>query len=535
MGVNLQIIMKRLFMMVAGVLMSLKIGVLSLVAQGSSPPPEQSVSLTPPPAPNPRINGAKVFGARPGSPFLFKMSAAGAKPMRYLAGNLPAGLSMDPATGLISGKIEKVGEYHVALTASNNSGMASRELRIKVGEDVCLAPPMGWNSWNCWSDFVDQEKVSASAKAMVEKGLVDHGWTYINIDDTWQGLRGGKFNAIQPNEKFPDMKGLCDQVHGMGLKIGIYSTPWYMSYAGKCGGSGDTQDGVWVSPKISKKRVNGKSHWLGEFKFDDNDAKQWAEWGFDYLKYDWKPNDVPSTARMAKALRGCGRDIVYSLSNCSPLTNGSDYFRLANCYRTMGDIRDEWRTGNPLGKYEGLVDIWDYHDKWSAFSAPSHHPDPDMLILGKVAWHEKTPKPTRLTPDEQYTHISLWCLWSAPLLIGCPIDQIDDFTLGLLTNDEVLDVDQDPLCRMAKTVSNDGIRYVMVKEMEDGSKVVGLLNRGDMPVEVRAEWKALGLSGKQRVRDLWRQKDLGEFDGGFGATVNSHGVVLVRLCAAMVK
>jgi len=487
--------------------------------------------LTPAAPATPRINGASIFGVRPGSPFLFTIPATGERPMEFSAKNLPRGLKLDAKTGHITGSLKTKGEYKIILCAKNSQGEAKKDFRIVCGDQIALTPPMGWNSWNCWSDFVDREKVAASAKAMVEKGLINHGWSYINIDDAWQGLRGGKFNAIQPNEKFPDMKRLCDQVHGMGLKIGIYSTPWYMSYAGKCGGSGDTQDGVWVSPKISKKRVNGKSHWIGEFHFDENDAKQWAEWGFDYLKYDWKPNDVPSTERMAKALQGCGRDIVYSLSNCAPLTNAPDYFRLANCYRTMGDIRDEWRTGNPLGKYEGLVDIWDYHEKWSAFSAPAHHPDPDMLILGKVAWHDKTPKPTRLTPDEQYTHISLWCLWSAPLLIGCPIDQIDDFTLGLLTNDEVLEVDQDPLCQMAKTVSNDGTRYVLVKEMEDGSKVVGMLNRGDKPVEVRADWKTLGLLGKQRVRDLWRQKDMGEFDGSFGATVNSHGVVLVSLSA----
>jgi alpha-galactosidase len=492
--------------------------------------PPVAERLTPEPGPAPRINGAAVFGARPGAPVLLKVAATGQKPLRYAAAGLPAGLCIDSDSGVISGRVEKAGQYRVSLDVHNSVGKAARALLIKIGADICLTPPMGWNSWNCWNVSVDQDKVIASARAMVDKGLIDHGWTYINIDDTWQGLRSGKDKALQANEKFPDMKALCDRVHKMGLKIGIYSTPWITSYAGYCGGSSDSDDGAWSAEAYAGKNKKA-GHRVGKYPFDQADAQQWAAWGFDYLKYDWRPNDVPSTQRMADALRVCGRDIVYSLSNCAPLEHAADYFQAANCYRTTGDIRDDWRKGAGFDKFVGITDIWDFQEKWRAYCGPGHYPDPDMLVVGKVGWRA-TPLPSKLTADEQYVHISLWCLWCAPLLIGCPIEQMDDFTLGLLTNDEVLEVSQDSLCQMAKTVADDGTHYVLVKKMEDGSLVVGLLNRGEQPEQVTADWQSLGLAGKQRVRDLWRQKDLGNFDGHFTATVNRHGVVLLRLTAA---
>src|SRR5436190_22082491 len=182
--------------------------------------------LTPKPPAIPRINGARIFGARPGRPFLFTIPATGDEPITYSAEGLPEGLTLDSKLGRIGGTTPKAGEYKVTLTATNALGKDSKPLLIKVGEQLALTPPMGWNSWNCFAGRVDQEKVLAAAHAMAKSGLIKHGWTYINIDDTWQGARGGKYNALQGNDKFPDMKKLCDEIHGLGLKAGIYSTPW---------------------------------------------------------------------------------------------------------------------------------------------------------------------------------------------------------------------------------------------------------------------------------------------------------------------
>jgi alpha-galactosidase len=506
---------------------------------GSVTPPKTAMILTPPAPETPRINGPKVFGVRPGSPFLSTIPATGKRPMEFAADGLPSGLKLDPVTGRITGVLKETGEHVVTLQAKNALGSAAKKFRIVVGEKVALTPPMGWNSWNCWGGAVSQEKVLSSARAMIAKGLRDHGWTYINIDDGWQGVRGGEFNAIQPNSKFPDMNALGEEIHALGLKFGIYSTPWRGTYEGHIGSSSDNEDGTydWVKTgdhnefyrfgkdeKTQSKRKALNMH-IGKFSFAEPDASQWAAWGVDYLKYDWFPNDVPHTEEMAKALRKSGRDVVYSLSNTAPYDFAPDYARLANAWRTTGDITDTWQSMSRIGFSQ---------DRWAGYTGPGHWSDPDMLVVGHVGWGPHL-HPTRLTPDEQYTHISLWCLLSAPLLIGCDIAQMDDFTFGLLTNDEVLEIDQDSLGKQATQISNDGDKVVYAKTLEDGSIAMGLFNRGVSETAIAVTWGPWGdlttVSGKLLVRDLWRQKDLGAFNGKFEAKVAAHGVVLVRLSA----
>jgi alpha-galactosidase len=490
--------------------------------------PNTPYILTPKELPKPQINCAKVFGVRPGNPFIFNIATTGTRPMNFEAQNLPDGLSLDKQTGQITGKIEKAGEYSIKLKATNSLGSDNRDFKIVVGEKIALTPPMGWNSWNCWAQNVSDKNVRASAKAMAVSGLINHGWTYINIDDTWQGKRGGPLNAIQPNDKFPDMKALCDYIHSLGLKPGIYSTPWVTSYGGFVGGSSDNEDGSWE--KIEGYDKYQKNHRLGKYSFDTNDAQQYTQWGFDYLKYDWNPNDENHTKSMADALRASGRDIIYSLSNDAPFRNAAVYEKWCNCWRTTGDIRDAW-SKKSLPKEDswanGLIDIWQLHLKWEPFCGPGHWPDADMLVVGKVGWG--TPHPSKLTPDEQYTHISLWCLWSCPLLIGCPLDQIDDFTRNLLTNDEVLAINQDTLGKMAKQIVNEGNARVLVKELDDGSKAVGLFNTGDEILGIKITWEQIGLKGSQAIHDLWRQKNIGTYKDGFEAAVRPHGVILVKI------
>jgi alpha-galactosidase len=267
--------------------------------------------------------------------------------------------------------------------------------------------------------------------------------------------------------------------------------------------------------------------------FDESDAKQWAEWGVDYLKYDWFPNDLPSAQRMADALRRQRRDIVYSISNASPFELASELAGVANAWRTGTDMGDFWAS-DPVLQAKGcssVLDVWRKEERWNKYSRPGHWPDPDMLVVGRVGWGPVL-HPSRLTPDEQYTHISLWCLWSAPLLIGCPIDDIDDFTFNLLSNDEVLAVNQDPLGQRATIVSDDGNLRVLAKKLEDGTLAVGLFNLSESAQRVKVQFSRLGIAGSQKARDLWRQKDLGDFRDEFAADVPPHGVVLVKLSLA---
>ncbi len=491
---------------------------------------------TPKISPQPRINGAKIVGARPGHPFLFKVAASGQKPLDYEARDLPGGLAIDRQTGIISGSVHEPGLFTVKLTVKNQLGVANRELRIKIGDSICLTPPMGWNSWYCHSELISEEAIRETAQAIIAKGLAEHGWTYVNIDDCWQGLRGGPHHAIQPNNRFTDMKGMCDFLHSLGLKAGIYSTPWQGTYAGFIGGSAPNERGDYSGyflpaaerlqeyqvfgryPGSLDRKLNHVGHW-----FFEQDAIQWAEWGFDYVKVDWMPNDIPTTQRIHTALQKCGRDIILSLSNTAPFENVSGLSQYAHCWRTTGDIRDTWDSISGIGFSQ---------EPWQTFTSPGHWNDPDMLQVGKIGIPNQkntTFNPTHLTAQEQYSQISLWCLLSAPLLISCDIASLDDFTLALLTNDEVIEVNQDPAGHRARRVAHDGEREIWTKPLEDGSQVIGLFNTCEHAHETKVTWAELGLSGAQRVRDLWRQKDMGTENQALSTYLAPHDVMLIKI------
>jgi alpha-galactosidase len=463
---------------------------------------EPVVVLTPKSSAKPRINGAKVLGARPGSPVLFKIPVTGQRPMSYAVSKLPTGLTLDEQNGIVTGSIGQPGTYLLKVRTKNEFGKAERSLKIVCGDSIALTPPLGWNSWNCFGCDVTEANVRSAADAMVASGLIEHGWTYINIDDCWEAGRDGQ-GRILSNEKFPDMKALTDYVHSKGLKIGLYSSPGPKTCAGH----------------------------EGSYKHEELDARQYADWGFDYLKYDWcsyggiVPN--PDHAGLLKpyqvmraALNDVPRDIVFSLCQYG-MGNVWEWGAEVggNCWRTTGDITDTWSSMSRIGFGQAG------HEK---YAGPGHWNDPDMLVVGYVGWSAKV-RPSRLTPNEQYTHISLWCLLCSPLLIGCDMTRLDDFTLNLLTNDEVLEVNQDPLGRQAGRVARNGQTEVWAKDLEDGSKAVGLFNLSEEPVNVSANWADLGLAGKHRVRDLWRQQDLGKVSGQFQTTVPRHGVVLIKI------
>lgn len=480
--------------------------------QGEAPtalngPQEEAVILTPPAPANPRINGAKVFGARPGSPVLYTIAATGQRPMTFAADNLPEGLTLNPLSGQITGAVKIPDTYRISIKATNAQGTAQETLRLEVGDTLALTPPMGWNSWNCWGCAVDEEKIRAAADAIVSSGLINHGWTYINIDDCWMRKPDEQARdengMILPNDRFPNMKRLTDYIHAMGLKAGIYISPGPTTCQG----------------------------YEGSYQHELQDAMQFAAWGFDYLKYDWcgysqieqKRDKAALTkpyALMKQYLDQIDRDIVYSLCQYGMgdvWTWGQEVG--GNCWRTTGDITDTWGSMSSIGFSQ---------DQCSPYAKPGHWNDPDMLVVGQVGWGPNL-HPTRLSPNEQYTHISLWCLLNSPLLIGCDLTKLDAFTLNLLTNDEVLALNQDPLGQQARRIYAQGRTEVWAKKLSDGSFGVGLFNLTEFEQEVAASWSDLGLTGPARVRDCWRQKDLGTVDEVLTQKVPRHGVFLVRI------
>ena len=269
------------------------------------------------------------------------------------------------------------------------------------------------------------------------------------------------------------MKGLCDEIHAMGLKAGIYSTPWITSYAKYVGGSSDDPAGAW-----SEKLADDKFWRHGKYPFAANDARQWAAWGFDYLKYDWNPNDVPHVGGDEQGAAAVGTRHRLQPVELRPVRPGG---RLGPAGQLLAHDRRHLGLLGPQRQRLALQRLGNRLHAGRAgcpFAGPGHWNDPDMLVVGHVGWGPQL-HATKLTPDEQYTHISLWCLLSAPLLIGCDMERLDPFTLNLLTNDEVLALDQDALGKQAKHAAAVGAVDVFLKELEDGSKAVGFFNRGD--------------------------------------------------------
>jgi alpha-galactosidase len=477
----------------------------------------------------PHINGPNIFGVRPNSPFLYTIPATGNRPMKFSVDKLPKGLSVDVTTGCITGSLKKAGEYKVVLYARNAKGVDKKKFKIVVGEKIALTPPMGWNSWNCWAWVVDQEKVLRSANALVSSGLINHGWTYINVDDTWQGKRTGKNLALQSNERFPNIKAMYDKIHALGLKAGIYSSPWITTFAGYQGGTCDDSLGSWTH--LDNYEANKR---IGKYSFTYADAAQFGEWGIDYLKYDWAPNDVEHTKEMADALRKTGRDVILSLSCGAPFELAAEWAKYANCWRTTGDIGDAW--GQPTESWKhGIAELAFTQDRWASFAGPGHWNDPDMLEVGYVGGGPNLHL-THLTPDEQYTHITMWCMLSAPLLIGCDLERLDPFTLSLLTNDEVLAVDQDALGKQAVRVDSIGLVDVYLKELEDGSRAIGFFNRDTREHSIEYKnFSQLGFKSKQHIRDLWRQVNLPDIvdptKDVLKIILPSHGAELYKLVA----
>lgn len=482
------------------------------IGSGLYPPPEQLGILTPPTSPKPRINGAKIFGVRPGSPILFTLPVTGKAPITLHASNLPEGACFDTKTGRLSGKVLKKGTYKITFTAQNELGKATEDFRLVVGDTLALTPPMGWNSWNCFAAAVSDKRIRLAADAMVKSGLINHGWSYINIDDFWQNLPserndktligpGRDVNGkIVPNKRFPDMKALTEYVHGLGLKIGIYSSPGPLT----CGGC------------------------VGSWKHELQDAQTYAEWGFDYLKYDWCSystqgrNLLKDYMRpyliMSEAFRAQKRDMILSLCQYG-MRDVSAWGKKSGgqCWRTTGDITDTWKS---------MVSILDKQNGLELFAGPGAWNDPDMLIVGQVGWGNL--HPTRLKPNEQYSHVSLWCMVCSPLLIGCDMTQLDAFTLNLLTNDEVLEVNQDPAGHAAGIIAELPSGELWAKTMSDDSIVVAFFNKSFQPEQMTFSFKDMNMSGTYRARDLWRQQDLGEASNEFSTKVLSHATQLIR-------
>jgi alpha-galactosidase len=362
---------------------------------------------------------------------------------------------------------------------------------------LASTPPMGWNSWNKFGCNVNEEMIRKMADAMVSSGMKDAGYQYVVIDDCWQVERDASGNIVADVKHFPaGIKALADYVHSRGLRFGIYSDAGSMTCA---------------------KRPGSLGH-------EYQDALQYAAWGVDYLKYDWC-NTTTQDAQAAyalirNALNATGRPIVLSIcewGTAKPWLWGAKVG--GNLWRTTGDISDVWQ-GKDKQRL-GVVDILDMQDGLQSYAGPGHWNDPDMLEVGNGG----------MTADEYRAHFSLWSILAAPLLAGNDLRDMKSEIHDILTNKEVIAVNQDPMGRQGRRVKKDGDLEVWAKQMQDGSRSVVLLNRDSSEKEIAVSWEDIGYPAhlSASVRDLWRAKDLGQFKGRFSASVNSHSVVMIRI------
>ncbi len=353
---------------------------------------------------------------------------------------------------------------------------------------IARTPPMGWNSWNHFKCTVTEQDIRAAADGMVVSGMKDVGYTYVNIDDCWQGQRDEK-GILHPNTKFQDMKALADYVHSKGLKLGVYSSPGPKT----CGG------------------------YEGSFGHEQQDAETYSEWGIDYLKYDYcsfrgdVTTQIAAYRKMHDALEKTGRAIAFSLCQYG-MDRGWSWGRSVggNLWRTGGDIKDS---------YDSMAYIGFGQNGLERFAGPGHWNDPDMLEVGNG----------NMSKDEYLTHMSLWCILAAPLLAGNDLTKMTPETLQILTNREVIAVDQDPAGIQGHRVAQEGPLEVWVKPLADGTKAVCLFNRGWSSMPVTAYFRDIGIGEVAAVRDLWAHRDLGAFRDSFTAQVPMHGVVMVKM------
>ncbi|MFC2125122.1 glycoside hydrolase family 27 protein [Bacteroidota bacterium] len=476
--------------------------------------------LTPAPPLSPRINGPSIYGVRPDSPFLYRIPCTGERPINFYVEGLPAGMSSDEKKGFITGSTDAKGIHKVIITAKNKHGKDTFEFKIMVGDKLALTPPMGWNSWYIHYDRISDATMREAADQMIATGMAEYGYQYVNIDDCWMrkldskdpgigGKRRDENNVIIPNGRFPDMNAMTEYIHSKGLKAGLYISPGPSTCAG--------YEGSWGNEAL--------------------DARTFASWEFDFLKYDWcsyrkKAKDksreeyIKPYKIMWGELNKLDRDIVLNLCQYGMDNVWEWGAEVGNCWRTTGDLGLE-RGGDLPGFYHiGFSNA----EHWQ-LAQPGGWNDPDYILIGWVGnAHEMAEgTPTALTPHEQYSYMSMWCLMAAPLIFSGDMAKLDNFTLNVLCNHEVIAVDQDPLGQQARIVRKNDRDFVLVKDMSDGSKAVGIFSLVNQAVKLSVKWKELSLKGDQQIRDLWRQKDIGTYDKIYSTEIPAHGVSMIRI------
>lgn len=440
----------------------------------------------------PKINIASVFGASPGKPFLLRIPVTGQRPVRYSAENLPEGLVLEH--NIISGRVLAEGDYKVKLLAENALGKAEKELILEIHPgNVLVTPLLGFTTWNAFGSEVTQKDVEQMAEKLEELGITEYGYRYVNLDSGWQYKYGGEFDAVMPNEKFPDMKKMTDKIHAKGLKAGIYSTPMLTAWG--CPKELASIPGCTTgAPDPCFTSENGG---IGTERKERGNALQWNAWGFDYLKYDWKPTDPYNAELMRKELVRLDRDFGYCVT-IRALKEYHEYWSsYVSSYRSCPDTHREWP--NLIKIYRSYFDFMPYVQK-------GHYPDLDLLDLGTCRCEAVR---GTFTEDEAVCAFSVRAFLGSPIQISSTMEQLDEFELSLYCNEEILAINQDGAFHTAvpiyQTEKDGALLDVFEKQLEDGSFAYAFFNMGETEQTVPCRFAV-----PANLRDVWAKEELGK-------------------------
>ena len=441
----------------------------------------------------PKINVPSIIGASSKKPILFRIAVTGKRPITYSAKNLPNGVTLNG--NILEGAVENDGNYEFTLIAENDLGKAEKKITLEIkDQNMLVTPLLGFTTWNAFESAVTQNDVENTAQLLVDLGISEYGYSYVNTDSGWQEKYGGKYDAVMPNPKFPNMKKMTDKIHSLGLKCGIYSTPmltaWgcpeeYESIPGCTQGEPDDR----FSP------LNGG---IGVIRKERNNALQWNEWGFDYLKYDWAPTDTVNADLMRKELVQLDRDFSFCVTVNAIKEYANYWSKYCSSYRSNADT---------LGNFKNLVEIYETFFTFMNYVCKGHYFDLDMLDIGtcrlRTHWNA-------LTDDEKIIEFSMRAFLSSPIQISSQLDKATDFELAIYCNEEILAVNQDCKFYIARPILRvkEDNRYldILERQLEDDTYAYAIFNLGEKEenIEITAE--------NSTLRDLWAKENISSSD-----------------------
>jgi len=455
----------------------------------------------------PHINAPSVFGASTGKAMFYRIPVTGARPITVTVDGLPEGFTFDGR--ILAGKSDCDCTFRLTIHAENALGADESEMTVEIAPDHMLRTPLlGFTTWNAFGSKVTQELAEETAKKLADVGLMEYGYHYFNIDSGWQKEYGGRYDAIQPNEKFPDMGAMCEKLHGMGFHCGIYSTPMLTAWG--CPEELPSIPGCTRGePDIRFASMNGG---IGTERMEENNVKQWTEWGFDYLKYDWRPCDGINADYMKRALLVSEREIAFCV------TVHADPFYAAYWKKNCCSWRDN---SDSEPRWERVMHLFHTVDTWRPHVLPGHFYDLDMLELGKTYYHDEND--WSLTDDEKLFAYTMRAFFASPIQISSAIDKLSEFELDLLCNEEILAINQDCLADYPTLAAESGGVRCYRRTLANGDIAYAIFNTGDTPVR-----EEIALDAPMHIRDVWAKSDLGCADT-LTMEADAHSAQVYRL------